>query len=100
METATENDVSEYKTPGSKKYGEDVINYTVRLPKSLKDTLRDDAKEHGRSLNHHLVLIISEYMAGQLIPVEKLMQNASIRNIIKQVAEESAREALAQERDI
>jgi len=39
-----------------------VVNYTVRLPLSLKNQLRDDAKEQGRSLNSHFVWVIEQYL--------------------------------------
>lgn len=60
-----------------------IINYTVRLPLSVKNTLRDDAAKSARSLNAHFVWILEKYAAGELVPVDDLLKDPRVVNFAK-----------------
>lgn len=43
--------------------GEGVVQTSIRLPLSLREFLRDEAKVKGRSLNTHIIMCLSERTA-------------------------------------
>lgn len=42
----------------------ETINYTLRIPRDLKDALKESAEREGRSLNSHFIYILRRYLAG------------------------------------
>ena len=60
-----------------------VINYTIRIPRSVRDGLRADAKLHSRSINKHFVKVIEQYLSGELVPVADLLSDPRVVNFAK-----------------
>ena len=70
----------------------EIIGYTVRLERQLKDRIRQDAEEHGRSLNRHMVMIFEDYIEGRLVPVERATKTPALRNLIKEAVKQAVKE--------
>jgi len=66
-------------------YMSEIINYTVRVERELKDAMKADAETHSRSLNAHFVKILEQYLAGELVPVDELLNDPRSRNLIKAI---------------
>lgn len=67
----------------------EIISYTVRLERQVKDRIRDDAKLHGRSLNRHIVTILEDYIEGRLLPVERAIKTPAFKNLVKTAIKEA-----------
>jgi predicted HicB family RNase H-like nuclease len=55
--------------------GGDTVSTTLRMPKSLRNRLKIEAITQGRSLNTHLIMILTEG-EGQRQPSEEASQKA------------------------
>lgn len=66
----------------------DIINYMVRMPRALKNAMKEDAKRHSRSLNAHFCRILQLYFDGELVPVNDLVKTPAVKNLIKEFAKE------------
>ena len=69
----------------------DILHWTVRIPRDLKDAMKEDAERHSRSLNAHFVRILKLYFDGQLVPVEDLVKTPAVRNLIKEAIKEAVK---------
>ena len=69
----------------------DILHWTVRIPRTLKDKMSKDAERHSRSLNAHFVRILQLYFDGKLVPVEDLVKTPAVRNLIKEIVKETAK---------
>ena len=67
----------------------DTINYMVRMPRALKDAMKDDAKRHSRSLNAHFCRILQLYFDGELVPVADLAKTPVVRSLVKEAIKEA-----------
>ena len=70
----------------------EMISYTVRLERQLKNRIRQDAKLHGRSLNKHMVMIFEDYIEGRSVPVERAIKTPALRNLIKEAVKQAVKE--------
>ena len=71
---------------------EEMIHYTVRIPRGIKDLMRDNAAHSGRSLNGLFVWVMKNYLEGKLIPAETLLKDAATRRFVKEVIKESKKQ--------
>ena len=69
----------------------EIISYTVRLERQVKDRIRDDAELHGRSLNRHMITILEDYIEGRTVAVELATKAPALRNLIKESIKEAAK---------
>ena len=67
----------------------EIIGYSIRLERQLKDRIREDAALHDRSLNRHMVTILEDYIEGRLLPVERATKTPAFRNLIKEAVKEA-----------
>jgi predicted HicB family RNase H-like nuclease len=42
------------------KGGEGIAQVALRLPLSMRETLKDEARTHGRSMNTHIVMCLAK----------------------------------------
>ena len=71
---------------------EEMIHYTVRIPREIKDLMRDNADQNGRSLNGLFVWVMEKYLKGELIPAETLLKDQGTRRLVKEVIKESKKQ--------
>ena len=69
----------------------EIISYTVRLDRKLKNRIKKDAELHGRSLNGHMVTIFEDYIEGRSVPVERATKTPALRNLIKEAIKEAVK---------
>ena len=69
----------------------DTINYMVRVPRSLKDAMKEDAERHSRSLNAHFCRILELYFDGELVPVNDLAKTPAVRSLVKEAIKEATK---------
>lgn len=70
-------------------YMTDVINYAIRIERSLKDAMKADAEKHARSLNAHMIKIYEQYLNGELVAVEELLSNPQSKRLIAATIEDA-----------
>ncbi len=69
----------------------EIIGYSIRLERQLKNRIRQDAEAHGRSLNRHMITILEDYIEGRSVPVERATKTPALRNLIKEAVKEAAK---------
>lgn len=62
---------------------ENPTTYTFRFPQKLKDALKADAERHSRSINQHVIDVLSGYLNGDLVPAAKLLADKGVQRLIQ-----------------
>lgn len=70
----------------------EIIHYTVRIPREVKDAMKASAEKHSRSLNAHFVKVMEQYLSGELVPVAEILADPASRNLIKALLREAETE--------
>lgn len=71
----------------------EIINYAIRLPRDLKNRMKDDAEKRKISLNANLIKVYQQYLDGELIPVGEILEDPRSKELIKKVIQEAALES-------
>lgn len=60
-----------------------IINYTIRIPRQLKEAAKKQAKKEGRSLNSHFVYLLEQSTQGNLITVSDLCDSKAVIKLLE-----------------